>query len=60
MVDDCITVKRRRQDDKIESFSNARDVLNIQNKLCSKKRREKVESIYPTIDEYFEQQSTNK
>ena len=60
MVDDCITVTRRRQDNKIESFSNPRDVLNIQRKLCSKKRREKVKSVYPTIDEYFKLHSTNK
>ncbi len=58
MVDDCITVTRRRQDNKIESFSNPRDVLNIQRTLCSKKRREKVKSVYPTIDEYFKHHNT--
>ena len=51
MVDDCITVTRRRHDNKIESFSNPKDVSTIQSKLCSKKRREKVKSISPTINE---------
>lgn len=60
MVDDCITVTRKRQDDKIESFSNPKDVINIQRNLCSKKRREKLKSVYPTIDEYFERQTTDK
>ena len=60
MVDDCIKVTRKRHDDKIEIFSNPKDVLNIQQKLCSKKRREKVESVFPTIDEYFERQKTNE
>jgi ferredoxin len=60
MVDDCITVTRKRQDDKIECFSNPKDVINIQRNLCSKKRREKLKSVYPTIDEYFERQTTDK
>ncbi|MEJ2240688.1 MAG: 4Fe-4S binding protein [Candidatus Bathyarchaeota archaeon] len=60
MVDDCITVTRRRQDNKIESFRNPKDVLNIQRTLCSNKRKEKVKSLCYTTDEYFDQQKTNK
>ena len=53
-VDDCITVSRKRPDDKTESFSNPKDVLTLQCNICSKKRRDKVEVRYPTIEEYFE------
>ena len=60
MVDDCITVNRKRQDDKIETFSNPRDVLNIQRTLCSKKRKEKVESLCSTTDEYFKEHRVKK
>ena len=60
MVDNCITVNRMRQDGKTESFSNPKDVLNIQRKLCSKKRREKVKARYPTLEAYFKRHTINK
>ena len=60
MVDDCIHVNRMRQDGKTESFSNPKDVLNIQQNICSKKRRDKVKARYPTVDAYFKRHNTNK
>ena len=60
MVDNCINVIRMRQDGKIESFSNPKDVLNIQRKIGSKKRREKVKARYPTLETYFKRHKTNK
>lgn len=54
MVDDCITVTRKRPDGKIEKFSNVKDVCTLQCNLCSQKRKERVESLYPTVKEYFE------
>ncbi|MCJ7613631.1 4Fe-4S dicluster domain-containing protein [Candidatus Bathyarchaeota archaeon] len=60
MVDDCIRVTRKRPDGKIESFSNPKDVLNLQCNICSNKRRDKVKAVYPTIEEYFERHGTNK
>jgi ferredoxin len=60
MVDNCITVNRMRQDGKTETFSNPKDVLNIQRKICSKKRRETVKARYPTVDAYFKRHTTNK
>ena len=60
MVDDCIHVNRMRQDGKTESFSNPKDVLNIQQNICSKKRRDKVKARYPTVDAYFKRHNANK
>ncbi len=54
MVDDCICVTRKRPDGKTESFSNPKDVCVLLHNINSKKRKDRVESLYPTIEEYFE------
>ena len=54
MVDDCICVTRKRPDGKTERFSNTQDVLELQCNINSKKRKDRVESIYPTTEEYLE------
>jgi ferredoxin len=54
MVDDCIHVTRKRPDGTTECFSNAKDVLELQSNINSRKRKDRVEALYPTIEEYFE------
>ena len=54
MVDDCICVTRKRPDGKTESFSNPKDVLELQCNINSRKRKDRVEALYPTIKEYLE------
>ena len=54
MVNDCIEVTRKRQDGKTETFSNPKDVITLQCNINSKKRKKRVESLYPTIEEYLE------
>ena len=54
MVDDCIRVTRKRPDGKTESFSNPKDALELQCNINSKKRKDRVDSLYPTVEEYFE------
>ena len=54
MVDDCIRVTRKRTDGKTECFSDAKDVLELQCNINSKKRKARVVSLYPTIAEYLE------
>lgn len=54
MVDDCIKVTRKRPDGKTESFSKPKDVLELQCNINSEKRKKRVESLYPTIEEYLE------
>lgn len=48
MVDDCIKVKRKREDGKNESFSKPKEVLKLQEKINSRKRFERVRGIFPT------------
>jgi ferredoxin len=54
MVDDCIKVTRKRSNGKTECFSSAKDVCTLQSIINSKKRKERVESLYPTIEDYLE------
>ena len=54
VVDDCIRVTRKRTDGTTECFSNAKDVLELQCNINSKKRKDRVESLYPTAEEYLE------
>ena len=48
MVDDCIKVKRKREDGTNESFSKPKEVLKLQEKINSRKRFERVRGIFPT------------
>ena len=54
MVDDCICVTRKRPDSQTESFSNPKDVLELQCNINSRKRKDRVESLFPTVEEYLE------
>ena len=54
MVDDCIRVTRKRPDGKTESFSNPKDVCVILGNINLRKRRDRVKSLYPTVEEYLE------
>ena len=54
MVDDCICVTRKRPDGKTEQFSNAKDVCTLMNNINKRKGRERVKSLFPTVEEYFE------
>lgn len=46
MVDDCIKVTRRRPNNKVESFSNPRQVFRILQSAGSKKRLDIVNRIF--------------
>jgi ferredoxin len=54
MVDDCIKVTRKRPDGKTETFSNEKDVCKLLRNINLRKGRERVESLFPTVEEYFE------
>jgi ferredoxin len=54
MVDDCICVTRKRPDGKTEQFSNAKDVCKLMQNINNKKGRERVKSLFPTVEEYLE------
>ena len=54
MVDDCIKIERKREDDKVERFSKPKDVILLEEKVNGKKRLDRVKAIFPTADEYLD------
>ena len=54
MVEDCIKVERKRDDDKVEQFSKTKDILMLNEKLNAKKRLARAKSILPTVESYCE------
>ena len=54
MVDDCITVERKREDGTTERFSKPKDVVEVQDKTNSKKRFQRVKEVFPTFEAYCE------
>ena len=53
-VDNCITVTRKRKDGTTEKFSTPKQVFNLMRSINLKKGKKRVESLYPTIEEYLE------
>ena len=47
MVDDCIEIKRKREDGKIEQFSKPKEVVKLEDKINAKKRLERVRDLFP-------------
>jgi Na+-translocating ferredoxin:NAD+ oxidoreductase RNF subunit RnfB len=54
MVEDCITVERKREDGTTERFSKPKDVVKVQDKINAKKRFQRVKEIFPTCEAYCE------
>ena len=54
MVDDCIKIKRKRDDGTTEKFSKPKDVIKLEDKINSQKRVERIITLFPTIDRYCE------
>jgi NAD-dependent dihydropyrimidine dehydrogenase PreA subunit len=54
MVDDCIKIERKREDGKVEKFSNSTGVITLNEKINSKKRFERVQAVLPTVEKYCE------
>lgn len=57
MVDDCIQVERKREDGKVERFTKPQDVIKLGERLNSKKRVERVKSVFPKAEVYCEKYS---
>jgi hypothetical protein len=54
MVDDCIKIKRKREDDKVERFSKPKDFIMLEEKINGQKRFDRVKAVLPTAEEYCE------
>lgn len=53
IVDNCIKVKRKRLNGVVEVFSKPSDVLALQNRICSFRRKDLIQSIFSNEEEYF-------
>ena len=60
MVDDCIKVKRKREDGTVEKFSKPKDVIALENRINAKKRFERVREVFPTSEAYCERYKHRK
>lgn len=47
MVNDCITIERKRATEQVERFSKTKDVIRLMEKINSQKRLERVSIIFP-------------
>lgn len=54
VVDDCIRVRRKRPNGKIERFSTPRDVVTLLRNIGTGKRSERLKSLFPTAEDYLE------
>jgi len=53
VVDNCIRVRRKRSNGEVEKFSTPRDVLTLLNNINSGKRRDRLRSRFPTVEDYL-------
>lgn len=53
IVDDCIKIVRKRATGEVESFSKPRDVIVLQHSIDTKKRLERVQGIFPKLENYL-------
>ncbi len=57
IVDNCIHLRRKRPNGKVEEFSTPRNVLRLLRNINSKKRCDRVKSIFPTAEAYLKRYS---
>ena len=60
MVDDCIKVRRKREDGAVEKFGKTRDVLVLANCLNAERRFKRVREVYPSWQEYCSKHAFKK
>ncbi len=60
MVDDCIKIKRKREDGTTEKFSKPKDVIALEDKINAKKRFERVREVFPTAEAYCDRYKRRK
>lgn len=53
IVDNCIRVRRKRPDGKVEKFSTPRDVLRLLHDINSQKRCARLRTRFPTVEDYL-------
>jgi len=53
IVDDCIFITRKRPTGEIEKFSKPSEVPKLLNSVSGKKRKERVNSVFPKAESYL-------
>jgi Fe-S-cluster-containing hydrogenase component 2 len=53
IVDGCIKVERKRVTDEVEKFSKPRDFTALQHGINVKKRRGKIQEVFPKVEDYL-------
>lgn len=53
IVDDCITVRRRRKDGSVEIFSKPSDVVSLYSAFNTGRRQERTTSLFPSSEAYL-------
>jgi len=53
VVDNCIRVRRKRSNGKVEKFSTPKDVLTLLHNINSGKRLDRLRSRFPTVEDFF-------
>ena len=60
IVDDCIKISRKRVTGEAESFSKPKDFTTLQHCINVRKRRERIQDVFPKAEDYLEWQRKQK
>ena len=60
IVNDCIKVERKRITGEVEKFSKPRDFTALQHGINVKKRRGKIQEVFPKVEDYLKQYRKKK
>jgi NAD-dependent dihydropyrimidine dehydrogenase PreA subunit len=60
IVNDCIKIERKRVTGEVERFSKPRDFTALQHGINVKKRRGKIQEVFPKVEDYLKQYSKKK
>jgi NAD-dependent dihydropyrimidine dehydrogenase PreA subunit len=53
IVNDCIKIERKRVTGEVEKFSKPRDFTALQHGINVKKRRGKIQEVFPKVEDYL-------
>jgi NAD-dependent dihydropyrimidine dehydrogenase PreA subunit len=60
IVNDCIKIERKRVTGEVEKFSKPRDFTALQHGINVKKRRGKIQEVFPKVEDYLKQYKKKK
>lgn len=60
IVNDCIKIERKRVTGEVEKFSKPRDFTALQHGINVKKRRGKIQEVFPKVEDYLKRYNKKK